>query len=142
MLLPLLAALLLNAPYLSNGYFVSSPSRRQNAPFLLAMSSKEADFSAFADSLEAEPPTPEEEQPWQAKLEDLMNPTTNVADRQVLLSELLSLNGEIRESVMDALGSRKVGGVWTLTYLFRTCVPFKLCCLFPWDLLVISHFFF
>ena len=46
--------------------------------------------------------------PWQAKLEELLDPTTNIADRQILLSELLNSNDEIRDSVLDALSNRKV----------------------------------
>ena len=45
----------------------------------LLRSSNDAAFSAFADSLEEEPKS-SEEQPWQAKLEDLLDPQTNLAD--------------------------------------------------------------
>ena len=46
--------------------------------------------------------------PWQAKLEELLDPTTNIADRQILMSELLNSNDEIRDSVLDALSNRNV----------------------------------
>jgi len=77
-------------------------------------SSNDAAFSAFADSLEEEPETAEE-QPWQAKLEDLLDLQTNLADRQILMSELLNSNDEIRESVLDALASRKIDPLLTPT---------------------------
>ena len=71
----------------------------------------DAAFSAFANSLEEDPEIPSSKakvKPWQSKLEDLLDPKTNAADRQVLLSELLNSNDQIRESVMDALASKKV----------------------------------
>lgn len=105
-------------------------------------SSADAEFSAFADSLELEDTqtaaangttkdssrrssspaaaaaafsssTPKKslvpvETTWQAKLDRLLDPSTNVADRQILLSELLNSNGKIRDSVLDALTNRKV----------------------------------
>ena len=52
-------------------------SRSCEASFL--SSSNDAAFSAFADSLEEEPEAVKE-QPWQAKLEDLLDPQTNLAD--------------------------------------------------------------
>ncbi len=74
----------------------------------------DAAFSAFADSLEEELDTtplkksPTKEKSWQAKLEDLLDPKTNLGERQILLSELLSSNEQIQESVMEALANRKV----------------------------------
>lgn len=68
-------------------------------------------FSAFADSLEEEPGSDSFkslETTWQAKLEDLLNPNTNLAERQILLSELMNSNEAIQESVLDALANRKV----------------------------------
>jgi hypothetical protein len=81
------------------------------------------DFSTFANSLESdfddEKDDPmrssasttknnDNEKPWQAKLDDLFDPTTNLADRQILLSELLTSNDKIRDDVLDALTNRKV----------------------------------
>ena len=72
------------------------------------------DFSTFANSLDLddendvdEAPTMEDK-PWQAKLDDLLDPSTNLADRQILLSELLTKNDQIRDDVLDALTNRKV----------------------------------
>jgi hypothetical protein len=108
--------------------------------FSSASASSDADFSAFADSLEEEDDGDDvgkagvskqsrststsfakssttsagsakangSEKPWQMKLEELLDPATSVAERQVLLSELLSANEKIRDSVVDALTNRKV----------------------------------
>jgi hypothetical protein len=88
----------------------ASLQRRSSPTFL---KSTDAAFSAFADSLENEPEPEVEklEKKWQAKLEDLLDPQTNMAERQILMSELLSSNDEIRESVLDAIASRKVSRV-------------------------------
>ena len=114
MKLSLPASLLLAAALLPNGqaYFLSSPSRSvQRTPtFLGSTTSTETDFSAFADSLEEEPEE-DPETPWQAKLETLLDPKTNLADRQILLSELMSSNDEIQQSVLDALANRKVSDI-------------------------------
>ena len=97
-----------------------------------ASSSSDANFSTFADSLEsdlqddmASSSSPsstiektaakatttngvDDEKSWQAKLDELLDPKTNVADRQILLSELLTSNDKIRDSVLDAITNRKV----------------------------------
>jgi hypothetical protein len=49
-----------------------------------------------------------DEKSWQTKLDELLLPTTNLAERQILLSELLTSNDKIRDSVLDALTNRKV----------------------------------
>lgn len=77
-------------------------------------SSSSNDFAAFADSLEEElveetpTTTTESTSSWQAKLETLLDPRTGLAQRQILLSELLTANEEIRQSVLTALRDRKV----------------------------------
>jgi hypothetical protein len=87
------------------------------------LKSTDAAFSAFADSLENEPEPEVEklEKKWQAKLEDLLDPQTNMAERQILMSELLSSNDEIRESVLDAIASRKVRRVSQSKLLLALC---------------------
>lgn len=89
-----------------------SASRPASSSFLPSSATntrtEDADaFSAFADSLDEEPPV-FKETPWQAKLDDLLNPSTNLADRQILVSELLMSNADIQQSVMEALANRKV----------------------------------
>lgn len=93
----------------SQSYLANSPrfAYRGALTCLSSSTSSDADFSAFADSLEEEPESVPD-QPWQAKLEELIDPKTNLAERQILLSELLSSNDEIRDSVLDALASRNV----------------------------------
>lgn len=87
-----------------------------------------AALSAFADSLERPKaravqqqstqsrPTPYlssednyyEDRSWQASLEKLLDPLTPLSQRQILLSDLLNSNEEIRNSVLTALRDRKV----------------------------------
>lgn len=62
-------------------------------------------FAAFADSFEEEP---ESDETWQERLESLLDPSTPLAQRQILMSELLSSNQDIRDSVSEALRDRKV----------------------------------
>lgn len=50
---------------------------------------------------------------WQSKLDRLVDPSTNLADRQILLSELINSNSEIRDSVFDALTTRKLDPLLT-----------------------------
>jgi hypothetical protein len=66
----------------------------------------DSSFRNFEASLEEED-FPEEE-PWQAKLEMLLEPTTPLSKRQILLSELLAANQEIRDAVQAALRNRNV----------------------------------
>mmetsp|Transcript_14155 Transcript_14155/g.29558 ORF Transcript_14155/g.29558 Transcript_14155/m.29558 type:complete len:464 (-) Transcript_14155:121-1512(-) len=94
-------------------------------------SGSSTDFSSFADSLESDldgndgvddypartsasaSTAPISEKPWQAKLDDLLDPSTNLADRQILLSELLTSNDKIRDDVLDALANRKIDPLLT-----------------------------
>ena len=91
-----------------------------SSPLVLS-STTSTDFSTFANSLEADLDDENDEtmrasastatssdKPWQAKLDDLLDPSTNLADRQILLSELLTSNDKIRDDVLDALTNRKV----------------------------------
>jgi len=57
----------------------------------------------------------DEGQPWQTKLDKLLDPKTNLADRQLFLSELLTSNDKIRDSVLDALTNRKLDPLLTPT---------------------------
>ena len=105
---------------------------------LAASAVEDTNFSSFADSLELSEDTDSkktssssstvttitkdknvfidinkndddmDEKSWQTKLEELLLPTTNLAERQILLSELLNSNEKIRDSVLDALTNRKV----------------------------------
>lgn len=77
-------------------------------------------FSAFADSLEDEDLFEDEEglqglPSWQESLEQFLDPTTPVAKRQILLSDLLGSNEKIRSSVQEALRERKIDPLLTPT---------------------------
>jgi hypothetical protein len=86
------------------------------------------DFSSFAASLEQDAALRQEQQrrattsgggggsessatsvkTWQTDLERLLDPSTSPAQRQILVSDLLNANAEIRASVETALRDRKV----------------------------------
>ena len=51
----------------------------------------------------------EEEQTWQACVEELLDPSTSLPRRQALLAKLVNANKDIQESVLTALRDRKVG---------------------------------
>jgi hypothetical protein len=112
---------------------LSAPSSTSRLASTSSSSSSSAtDFSTFANSLESDFDDDDEtsndpmrasavttkDKSWQAKLDDLLDPSTNLADRQILLSELLTANDEIRDDVLDALTNRKV----------RACV--RACCVY------------
>ncbi len=77
-------------------------------------------FSAFAESLDEDDLFNDNdndssnsndvysEATWQESLEQLLDPTTPLAKRQILLSDLLNSNENIREDVLAALRERKV----------------------------------
>lgn len=52
---------------------------------------------------------------WQKNLDLLLAPDTSVAERQIVLSDLLSSGDEIQESVRTALRERKIDGLLTPT---------------------------
>jgi SOUL heme-binding protein len=56
-----------------------------------------------------------EPQTWQAKIENLLDPSTSLAQRQILLSDLLSANQEIRDSVSRAMTEGKIDSLLTPT---------------------------
>jgi hypothetical protein len=98
---------------LLSGASAFSVSSRPASPLPLPVTAlqvtqqKQDAFAAFADSLEEqfqEDPTTT----WQSKIDSLLDPATPLASRQLLLSELLAANQEIRDSVQEALTTRKV----------------------------------
>jgi hypothetical protein len=115
-----------------SGGWTSFQNKQQQSNTVVLFSStsarSDADFSAFADSLADDDDevgasegdaasaskssttstTSTDSKPWQMKLEELLDPKASVAERQVLLSELLNANEKIRDSVIDALTNRKV----------------------------------
>ena len=75
----------------------------------------DAAFSAFAESLEENDLFESDDEAaasgtltWQENLESLLDPTTPLAKRQILLSDLVNANENIRSDVESALRDRKV----------------------------------
>jgi hypothetical protein len=79
------------------------------------------EFASFAASLEeperststtstgaSSKATGEKNQSWQEDLEELLDPLTPLARRQILLSDLMSANADIQASVQTALRDRRV----------------------------------
>ena len=111
----------------ANGYMVA-PSHRlswhqrqsqgtsaQSSWLLLLLRSTSTDriedeFASFAATLEEEPKTTNANvKSWQTDLEQLLlDPKISLAQRQVLISDLMNANAEIRESVNTAIRERKV----------------------------------
>jgi hypothetical protein len=122
----------------SVGAFTLQTTRTKNSKtFALASTapSDDAAFSSFADSLEEDSSsaskasasakakvstkytgksTSKSNAPvttastWKSDLDEILNPTTAQARRQILVSQLLTANAEIRVAVEDALRDRKV----------------------------------
>mmetsp|Transcript_9959 Transcript_9959/g.12618 ORF Transcript_9959/g.12618 Transcript_9959/m.12618 type:complete len:181 (+) Transcript_9959:124-666(+) len=77
-------------------------------------------FSAFAESLDENDDNMfnssiDDETTWQESLEQLLDPTTPAAKRQIVLSDLLNSNEDIRQDVMTALKDRKIDNLLTPT---------------------------
>mmetsp|Transcript_3686 Transcript_3686/g.4695 ORF Transcript_3686/g.4695 Transcript_3686/m.4695 type:complete len:465 (-) Transcript_3686:448-1842(-) len=83
----------------------------------------DAAFSAFAESLDEDSLFDDEndnsgfdeQTTWQESLESLLDPTTPLAKRQILLSDLLNANENIQKSVQEALTERKIDPLLTPT---------------------------
>ena len=93
-------------------------SSSQRLPSFLSSTQTETEtedaFSAFADSLDEDNLFTEDEEAanasstWQESLEKLLDPNTPAAKRQIMLSDLLNANDDIRSDVQNALKDRKV----------------------------------
>jgi hypothetical protein len=110
-----LSALILSICITSDA-FTASPARRlvKVLPFV---SSLGVGKTAIPDLSSATKPVVETsiedddagcESSWQMNLDVLLAPDTSVAERQIVLSDLLSSGKEIEESVRTALRERKV----------------------------------
>jgi len=137
----LLASILQSGSFSVDAYLPTSRSTRAfqrrlsfvspaspSSALATSSSTTSTDFSTFANSLESDfdddrddpmresastTENNDNEKPWQAKLDDLLDPATNLADRQILLSELLTSNDKIRDDVLDALTNRKIDPLLT-----------------------------
>jgi SOUL heme-binding protein len=77
---------------------------------------REASFATSISSTKRQPSMlTKEDTTWQAKFESLLDPSVSLAKRQILLSELLSANEEIRESVRSAIQEGKIDSLLTPT---------------------------
>jgi hypothetical protein len=88
-------------------------TRRHHSLLVLGADTSSTDtFAAFAESLEDGTIIVEKEEEkhesWQERLEMLLDPLTPLARRQILLSELMASNEDIRRSVTVALRERNV----------------------------------
>jgi len=102
---------------------INTPSFALSSSKLLSSSTKEdtdAAFSAFADSLDEEDLFSSKNEfssgigggddtlSWQESLESFLDPTTPQVKRQILLSDLLNANENIKNDVQSALKERKI----------------------------------
>lgn len=76
-------------------------------------SSSSTSFAAFANSLDEKQQQQKQDESWQERLEMLLDPLTPLAQRQILLSELMASNQDIRQSVTDALRERNIDPLLT-----------------------------
>jgi hypothetical protein len=72
-------------------------------------------FAAFAESLDEDDMFDDDDEKageskssWQQSLEMLLDPSTPASKRQILLSDLVNANDDIRSDVQNALKERKV----------------------------------
>jgi len=109
--------------------YVGPQHHRTNNPALFSTetntdtNNNDASFSAFAEILEDDELFNEDDNDknlyetstWQESLEDFLNPMTPPGKKQILLSDLVSANGEIRTSIESALRERKLDPILTPT---------------------------
>ena len=89
----------------------------------LSSSTKPVDESSiFADSEDIVDDT--NDSSWQKNLDMLLAPDTSAAERQIVLSDLLSSGDEIQESVRTALKERKVRQymIYMFDSIFIICI--------------------
>lgn len=84
----------------------------ESIPDLSASTKPTDEASVFEDS---NGDSSAEEATWQKNLDLLLAPDTSVAQRQIVLSDLLGSTNEIQESVQAALKDRKIDGLLTPT---------------------------
>lgn len=119
-----LSALILSICITSDA-FTASPARRLGKVFPF-VSSLGVGKTAIPDLSSATKPVAETsiedddavgESSWQMNLDVLLAPDTSVAERQIVLSDLLSSGKEIQESVRTALLERKVNHILFYAHL-------------------------
>ena len=83
-----------------------TPEATTIIPDLSSLTKPVDESSIFADSEDIVDDT--NDSSWQKNLDMLLAPDTSVAERQIVLSDLLSSGDEIQDSVRTALKERKV----------------------------------
>ncbi|KAL3817525.1 hypothetical protein ACHAXA_003698 [Cyclostephanos tholiformis] len=120
--LSLSAALIISICFISDA-FTALPDRRlvKLSPLVSPLCGSK---TLIPDLSSATKPVPEasidddnskDESSWQESLDVLLAPDTSVAERQIMLSDLLSSGKEIQASVRTALRERKIDGLLTPT---------------------------
>jgi len=120
-----LLSVLLTGNITVEGFAVVGSNERQHQS-LFSSSTTETDanvntdaaFSAFAESLEEDGLFDDDEgnpATWQESLDALLNPLTPPGEKQVFLSDLVSANEQIRQSLEDALRKRTLDPILTPT---------------------------
>jgi len=110
----------------ASAFTTFSPAQRPSFAIGSTTSKTEDAFSAFADSLDEDELFNDNssssdsndiyaEKTWQESVEQLLDPTTPLAKRQILLTDLLNSNDDIREDVLAALKDRKIDNLLTPT---------------------------
>mmetsp|Transcript_17647 Transcript_17647/g.25762 ORF Transcript_17647/g.25762 Transcript_17647/m.25762 type:complete len:472 (-) Transcript_17647:173-1588(-) len=108
----------------SNSNSKTSFTQRPSKSFAIYSATKDSTedaFSAFAESLDEDELFTDDQDAlddsttWQESLEMLLDPTTPSAKRQILLSDLVNANANIRSDVQEALKERKIDNLLTPT---------------------------
>ena len=113
-----LGSLLSTSPLWTATAFAFTPAKIRTGQISNSfLRSTETDsFAAFADSLDEDEMFDDDDDEkaggnnssWQQSLEMLLDPSTPASKRQIILSDLLNANDDIRSDVQNALKERKV----------------------------------
>lgn len=95
------------------------------ANFAASLEQESEDNSTPSDSFESTVMNVAKNKSWQEDLDELLNPLTPVARKQVLLSDLAGANADIQASIQTALRDGKVSH-WILDLNLGVSTIFKL----------------
>lgn len=97
----------------------SSASALRQTSTTTGEASNEAAFAAFAETLDEDEIFSGEEgeklSSWKDSLDEFLDPLTPLSKKQVLLSDLVNSNDEIRQSLEEAVRERKIDPILTPT---------------------------
>jgi hypothetical protein len=94
------------------GFTLQAPSRLESALHSSQTRGPQSVNDPFNSRL-----SPSRRRTWQDDIDDLVNPATSMADRQILLSKLLQANREIQDALQKAIQDRKVRYTYVYVYL-------------------------